>query len=86
MIDYNEIKEKINHFLVEDFEVEREAIVPEATLKEALDLDSLDYIDLIVAIENNFGIKVKPEDFQNMRTIQDFYDFINKRLNPKIPA
>lgn len=86
MIDYKEIQQRINHFLVEDFEVEPDAIVPEATLKEALDLDSLDYIDLIVAIENNFGIKVKPEDFQDLHTIQDFYEFINNRLNPKIPA
>lgn len=86
MIDYNEIVQRINHFLVEDFEVDAAAIAPEATLKETLDLDSLDYIDLIVAIEKNFSIKVKPEDFQTMQTIQDFYNYINNRLNPKIPA
>lgn len=75
------IKQKINHFLIEDFEVEPEVITPEATLKETLDLDSLDYIDLIVAIESNFGLKVKPEDFQGMLTIQDFYDYIHNRLH-----
>ncbi|WP_233559640.1 acyl carrier protein [Taibaiella sp. KBW10] len=71
---------KINHFLVEDFEVAAEDIKPESKLKETLDLDSLDYIDLIVVIENNFGFKVKPEDFQSMETIQDFYNYVAQRL------
>jgi acyl carrier protein len=77
---YENIVEKINHFLAEDFEVEPADIVPEATLKQTLDLDSLDYIDLIVAIESNFGFKVKPEDFQPMVTIKDFYDYVAQRL------
>ena len=80
------IQEKINDFLIEDFEVEPNLIKPESTLKETLDLDSLDYIDLIVAIENNFGLKVKPEDFQTMTTIQDFYDYIYNRLDNKLTA
>lgn len=79
-----EIIERINAFLIEDFEVEVEAIRPDAGLKETLDLDSLDYIDLVVVIEQNFGFKVKPEDFQQMRTIQDFYDYVANRL--KTPA
>lgn len=70
----------INEFLVEDFEVDAESINPQAELKETLDLDSLDYIDLIVAIENNFGFKVKPEDFQTMTTMQDFYIYVENRL------
>jgi len=77
---YSEIVYKINHFLVEDFEVEPTEIVPSGSLKDTLELDSLDYIDLIVAIENNFGIKVKPEDFQKMVTVKDFYNYIADRL------
>ncbi len=80
LMEQKEIIEKINHFLVEDFEVEPEDIQPESKLKETLDLDSLDYIDLIVVIESNFGFKVKPEDFQTMETIQDFYTYVEKRL------
>ncbi len=66
--------------MIEDFEVEESAITPEANLKETLDLDSLDYIDLVVVIEQNFGFKVKPEDFQTMVTIQDFYNYVSNRL------
>ncbi len=75
-----EIIERINAFMVEDFEVDEQMIRPDAGLKETLDLDSLDYIDLVVVIEQNFGFKVKPEDFQQMRTIQDFYDYVANRL------
>lgn len=75
-----EIIERINAFMVEDFEVDEQDIRPEANLKETLDLDSLDYIDLVVVIEQNFGFKVKPEDFQKMTTIQDFYDYVINKV------
>jgi len=78
-----EIIEKINSFLVDEFEVEPEKIVPDANLKETLGLDSLDYIDLVVVIESNFGFKVKAEDFVNIKTFQNFYDYIINRVNNK---
>jgi len=78
-----EILEKIHEFLVEEFEVDAEKLLPEANLKETLGLDSLDYIDLVVVIENNFSFKVKPEDFTNIATFQDFCDYIISRVNAK---
>ena len=75
-----EIISKINAFLEEDFEVDANELQPEASLKETLDLDSLDYIDLVVAIEHQFGFKVKPEDFQTMQTMNDFYNYVEARL------
>jgi acyl carrier protein len=80
------IEEKINNFLVEEFEVDPARISPSADLKEILELDSLDYIDLVVVIENNFGIKVDPVDFVDLVTFQDFYDYITSRLNSKEPV
>ncbi|HTN45508.1 MAG TPA: acyl carrier protein [Flavipsychrobacter sp.] len=79
-MNQQEIVTRINAFMVNDFEVDEQAITPDADLKETLDLDSLDYIDLVVAIEQNFGFKVKPEDFQTMKTIQDFYNYVFTRL------
>jgi len=78
-----DIIEKINNFLVEEFEVEREMITPTANLKETLELDSLDYFDMVVVIESNFGFKVKPEDFTAITTFQDFYDYVVGRINAK---
>lgn len=76
----------INDFLVEEFETDPAQIEPEANLKQVVELDSLDYIDLVVVIENNFSFKVKPEDFTNIVTFQDFYDYIISRVNAKVPA
>ena len=79
----NEIIEKIHEVLIEEFEVDAEKLVPEANLKDTLGLDSLDYIDLVVVIENNFGFKVKPEDFTGIVNFQDFYDYVTRRINAK---
>jgi acyl carrier protein len=76
--------EKINGFLVEEFEVDPEKITPEANLRETLELDSLDYIDLVVVIESNFGFKVKPEDFASIVTFQNFYDYVVNKVEAKV--
>lgn len=78
-----EIIEKINNFLVEEFETDPAKILPDANLKETLELDSLDYIDLVVVIESNFAFKVKPEDFVGINTFQDFYNYVIDRVNTK---
>lgn len=86
-MDNTSIIEKINSFLVDEFEVDAEKIVPEANMRETLELDSLDYIDLVVVIENNFGFKVKPEDFAPISTFQNFYDYVISRVgSQKISA
>lgn len=76
-----EIILKIRETLAEEFEVEIEKIQPEANLIETLELDSLDFVDIVVLIEQNFGFTVTGNDFVNIRTFQDFYDFIIGRLN-----
>ena len=72
----SEIVIKVNNFLVEEFETEPEKIKPEASLKEILELDSLDYVDLVVLIEGNFGFKVKQEDFATIITFPDLYHYV----------
>ena len=79
-----EIISTINDFLIDEFEVEEDRIVPAANLKETLDLDSLDYVDLVVVIENNFGFKANGEDFANIKTFRDFYDYIEQKVNQTI--
>lgn len=71
-----EIISKVNEFLIDEFEVDATAITPDAPLKETLELDSLDYVDLVVILEGNFGIKVKQEDFVGIRTFQNLYDYV----------
>jgi acyl carrier protein len=81
-----EIIAKINEFLVEEFEVDPSLIQPNAILKDTLELDSLDYIDLVVVIESNFGFKVKGEDFIGISTFQHFYEYVIGKLNQKNSA
>ena len=71
-----EIIEKINYYLVEEFEIDAEKITPEANLRDTLQLDSLDYIDLVVVIESNFGFKVQPGDFKTIETFENFYEYV----------
>jgi len=77
----DEIISKINDFLIDEFEVEADDIKPDANLKETLELDSLDYVDLVVAVESDFGVKLKAEDFSKVVTLQNFYDLIHQKMN-----
>lgn len=81
-----EIIKTVNQFLVEEFEVEESKITPDANLRETLELDSLDYVDLVVVIESNFGFKVVGEDFVNIHTFQDFYDYCYRKVQEKTIA
>lgn len=75
-MDMNEIIEKSNEFLVEEFEVEESKITRDAHFHETLDLDSLDYVDLVVIVDEHFGFKMTSDDFKQITTFGDFYDFI----------
>ncbi len=79
-MDKQEIIEVTNGFLVEEFEVDAEVISPGANLRETLELDSLDYVDLVVVIESNFGIKLTGDDFTSIVTFSDFYNLIESKL------
>ena len=74
------IIEVTKEFLSEEFEVDSSIISSEKNLKDTLDLDSLDYVDLVVVIEDNFGFKVTGEDFKDVVTFSDFYDLVERKL------
>jgi acyl carrier protein len=77
---------RINHFLASEFEVDEASISPEADMRKVLDMDSLDFIDLVVVLEKNFSFKVNPEDFERFATFQDFYDYVLAKLKEKEAA
>jgi acyl carrier protein len=77
------IKERINGFLAEEFEVDQDDIQPDAILKDTLGLDSLDYVDLVVSIEGNFGVKLVEADFVGVSTFQTFYNLIENKIKAK---
>ncbi len=72
-----EIIDKTNQVFEESFEIERERLVPDAQIFSDLGLDSLDIVDLIVALQNSFGVKIRNEEkVREIRTLQDIYQFI----------
>jgi acyl carrier protein len=71
----------INDFIREEFEVDSSRITPSADLKSTLDLDSLDYIDLVVVMEKNLHIKVDPADLADIHSIQDLYDYVISKMS-----
>ena len=76
-----EIVTKATEVLAEEFEVDITAITAEAPLKETLDLDSLDLVDVVVLIEKNFGITLTGVDFVGIVTFKDFYELLNRKIN-----
>jgi acyl carrier protein len=70
--------------LVDEFEVDNDDIQPDANLKDTLGLDSLDYVDLVVSIEANFGVKLVEVDFVGIATFENFYDLIDSKLKVKV--
>ena len=64
--------------LIELFELESAAIVPEASFNDDLEIDSIDAIDLVDHLSRVFERKVNPRDFRAVRTVQDLIDTIDR--------
>jgi acyl carrier protein len=78
----DEIIRKINQLLIDEIEIDENQINPAADLKKDLGIDSLDFVDLFVIVENNFGFKMKAEEMADVKSLQDFYSYIITRINP----
>lgn len=79
----SEIEEKVKAFLIEDLEIDEEKIVEDAQLKEDIGIDSLDFVDIVVIVEKNFGFKIKPEEMAGVKTLKDFHDYIESKVGDK---
>jgi acyl carrier protein len=77
-MDKTEVVDIINGFLAEEFEIEEDLIHPDATWSD-IGIDSLDFVDIVVIIEKEFGFKLKGEDMVNVRTLGQFHDLIFQR-------
>ena len=72
----NEIIEKVNALLAEEFEVDAEAFTPDANVKDTLSLDSLSQVDLVALIQQNYKVKIPVTDLRTIVTFNDLYDYI----------
>ena len=77
----NEIIERARTVLAEEFEIDLDTITPDASLKDTLGLDSLDLVDVVVLVQQNFGITLTGPDFVEVKTFADFYELLEKKIN-----
>jgi acyl carrier protein len=75
-----EIRAKVDKVLIEGFEIDPAAIRAEALMREDLGLDSLDAVDLVVALEKQFGLRIEEAEARKMRVLKDVYDYIQRKL------
>ena len=76
-MDDQPVIRKVNEVFIESFEIAPAAIKPEANIFMDLGLDSLDVVDLVVALQNKFGVKIRSDErVRNIRTLQDLYGYI----------
>jgi acyl carrier protein len=76
-----EIIKITNDFLIEEIEVDPSVISDNATFKDDLGIDSLDFVDIVVIVEKKFGFKIKAEEMGGVTTLGGFYDYIEKKIN-----
>jgi hypothetical protein len=76
-----EIIDRTTRIFVEEFEVDATLIAPEANFRDSLGLDSLDYVDLVVLIEEEFGVKLVEADFKSIEIFDDFYTTLAQKMN-----
>ncbi len=78
-----EITGIIKTFLIEEFEIDEAKIVPTAHLKDDLGLESLDFVDIAVIVQKEFGLTLKGEEMTAIRTLNDLYEYIFNCVNKK---
>jgi acyl carrier protein len=75
-----EVVAKVNEFLVLEFELNENRLIPDANLRDDLEIESLDFVDIAVEIEKVFGFKIKGEEMVNVKTLNDLYIYIQSKL------
>jgi acyl carrier protein len=77
------IEEIVKDFLIEEIEVDKEVIKPEASLQDDLGIDSLDFVDIVVIVERHFGFKIKAEEMADVKNLSQFCDYIETKIENK---
>lgn len=73
------IEQEMIDIIVEQLSVEREKVVPNASFVDDLGADSLDLVELIMAMEEGFDIEIPDEDAEGISTVQDAIDYVKKK-------
>lgn len=75
-----EIKNHVNSLLAEEFEIEESEFTPDALLKDTLGLDSINLVDLIALVQQEYKITIPVSDLPQIQTFDNLYDYIERHL------
>ena len=73
--------ERLKKIVIEQLGVDEEQVTPEASFVDDLNADSLDLVELIMSLEEEFGAEISDEDAERIRTVQDAVDYVEERAN-----
>ena len=80
-MDREEIVKAVNSIFVDRFELDEAELTPDKSIANDLQLDSLDIVDMIVGLQQKFGINLREnKDIRNVRTLGDVYDLFEKLI------
>lgn len=71
-----EIFDKLKELVVDQLGVDDDEVTTEATIQEDLGADSLDLVDLVMAVEEEFDVKIADKDLEGIKTVGDIVDYI----------
>ena len=71
--------EKIKEIIVDQLNVDADAVTPEAKFKEDLEADSLDLFELVMALEEEYGVEIPSEDLEKILTVQDVIYYLKNK-------
>lgn len=74
----NMVYEKIKNIIVEQFNIEEDNISMETSFRDDLNADSIDLVELIMSLEDEFDLEVEDEEVENINTVGDAVNYINK--------
>ncbi len=74
------VEEKIKKIICEQLDVPEADVAPEASFADDLGADSLDQVELIMAMEEEFDLTIADEDAEKIATVKDAFDYVNKAL------
>lgn len=69
--------ERVKKVVLQQLLVDESKVVPEASLVDDLDADSLDLVELVMALEEEFGLQIEDEKAENIRTVGDAVDYVD---------
>lgn len=75
------IHDKVNRIIFEQLGVKHEDVKPESSFIDDLGADSLDTVELVMALEEEFDTEIPDEEAEKIKTVQDVYNYINAHNN-----